>query len=69
MGGGPGAFRDGVDVMGDGGGCGNGCVGGGAAGRMVICRGDAIGGERTGVAGACAIGGDTTLRGVLGVGA
>jgi hypothetical protein len=72
VGGGPGALRDGVDGlgdMGDGGGCGNGCVGGGAAGRMVICRGEAIGDERTGVAGACGIGGETLLRGVLGVGA
>lgn len=55
--------------MGDGGGCGNGCVGGGAAGRIVICRGEAIGDERTGVAGACGIEGDSVLRGVLGVGA
>lgn len=71
VGGGPGALRDGVDglgSMGDGGGCGNGCVGGGAAGRMAICRGEAIGDERTGVAGACKTG-DTALKGVLGVGA
>jgi hypothetical protein len=71
VGGGPGAPRDGVDGLGSiggGGGCGNGCVGGGAAGRMVICRGEAIGDERTGVAGACEIG-DTALRGVLGLGA
>jgi hypothetical protein len=34
-----------------------------------MCRGEAIGDERTGVTGACGIGGDTALRGVLGVGA
>lgn len=55
--------------MGIGGGCGNGCVGGGAAGRIVICRGEVIGDERMGVAGAWEIVGDTTIRGVLGVGA
>lgn len=69
VGGGPGALREGVDGMGDGGGCGNGCVGGGAAGRMAICRGEAIGDERRGVAGACGMGGDTALKGVLGIGA
>lgn len=72
MGGGPGAFRDGVDGvdgMGDGGGCGNGCVGGGAAGRMAICRGEGLGGERIGVAGACEVGGNTVLRAALEVGA
>lgn len=58
-----------MDGMGIGGGCGNGCVGGGAAGRIVICRGEVIGDERMGVAGAWEIVGDTTIRGVLGVGA
>lgn len=65
----PGALRDGVSGMGDGGGCGNGCVGGGAAGRMVICREEGIGDERTGVAGASEMGGNTALGGALGVGA
>lgn len=69
MGGGPGALRDGVDGMGDGGGCGNGCVGGGAAGRMVTCRGDGTGDERTGVTEACEVWGDTALTGVPEVGA
>lgn len=69
VGGGPGALRDGVDGMGDGGGCGSGCVGGGAAGRMVICRGDGTVDERTGVAGNFEVGGDTARRGVLGDGA
>lgn len=67
--GGSGALRDVVGGMGDGGGCGNGCVGGGAAGRIVICREEGIGDERTGVAGVSEMGDNTAPGGALGVGA
>jgi hypothetical protein len=65
--GGPRGLRDGVPGIGDGGGCGNGCVGGGGAGRMPICREEGCGDERTGVPGACEAENDA-VRGVMGDG-
>lgn len=65
-GGGPGFPCDGVAGIGDEGGCGNGCVGGGGAGRMPICRVAECGDERTGVPGVCEA--NTALMGVIGDG-